>query len=168
MRSMRSFSLADMHKFNRDTVKGYVKCLEAGGFLERVEEGRFRRTVYQLVRDEGVEAPRLRADGTPTKMGLARDHMWRAMKMLGRFTYVDLAVSASTEDVPVNEMDAKDYVKHLLAAGYLTILVPATPRSKAEYRLTRNTGPMPPMVTRAKVVFDPNLGRIAWSEEIDA
>lgn len=171
MRSLRVFSMVDLDPLGveRATAKSYVECLEAGGFLVREGESRrFQRIVYRLVRDVGIEAPRLRADGTPVVQGQAREQMWRAMKMLCQFSFVDLAVSASTEAVRVSEVDARDYVRHLSHAGYLAILKPATPTSKAVYRLAKNTGPLSPMVTRAKVVFDPNLGRIAWHEEIDA
>jgi len=130
-------------------------------------QGRQTPALYELVKDVGLEAPRVRRDGTPVEQGQSREHMWRAMKMLPSFTFVDLAVNASTEEMRVTEQDAKDYVKHLLRAKYLTVLIPATPRRKATYRLTRNTGPRPPMVTRAKIVFDPNLGRIAWVEEVE-
>lgn len=171
MRRLRTFSLVDLDPLGaeRATAKSYVECLEAGGFLVRVGDSvPFQRIVYKLVRDVGIEAPRLRADGAPVVQGTSREHMWRAMKMLRQFNFVDLAVSASTDAVQVSEVDARDYVRHLARAGYLAMLKPSTPTSKAVYRLARNTGPLSPMVTRAKVVFDPNLGRIAWHEEIDA
>lgn len=169
MRRLKRFTLADLYQWDRETVKEYVQRLEAGGFLQR--EGApvpFRRVVYLLVRDVGLEAPRLQPDGSPSRMGQGREHMWRAMKMLPSFSFVDLAVSASTEEVMVSELDAKDYVKHLLRARYLAIVKPATAKCKAVYKLHRNTGPKPPMVTRAKVVFDPNLNSIAWHEDVDA
>jgi hypothetical protein len=169
MRSLRRFTLADLCGFRREAVREFTRSLEAGGYLRRVGEAApFTRTTYELAKDVGLEAPKLHRDGTPATQGLAREQMWRAMKMLQQFTFVDLAVSSSTDAVQVSEVDARDYVKHLLHAGYLTILRPATPTSKAVHRLTKNTGPKPPMVTRAKVVFDPNLGRIAWHAEIDA
>lgn len=171
MRRLRTFSMADLEPLGveRATAKSYMCCLEAGGFLVREGESRrFQRIVYRLVRDVGIEAPRLRADGTPVVQGTSREQMWRAMKMLRQFNYVDLAVSASTDAVKVNETDASDYVRHLARAGYLAILKPSTPTSKTVYRLAKNTGPLSPMVTRAKVVFDPNLGCIAWHEEINA
>jgi hypothetical protein len=169
MRTMRRFTYADLFRWDRDTVRDYVQRLLAGGFLKADRSGgRFTRIVFELVRDVGMEAPKLQRDGSPSLMGRCRENLWRAMKMGGTFTYMDLAVTASTEAVQVSEMDARDYVKHLLHAGYLAIQKPATPTSKAVYRLAKNTGPLSPMVTRAKVVFDPNLGRIAWHEEIDA
>jgi hypothetical protein len=170
MRQLRRFTLSDLaDKWGRDAVREYAWCLEAGGYLKRVgESARFQPIVYELVRDVGREAPRLQRDGRPVTQGAGREQMWRAMKMLPNFTFVDLAINASTEAVRVGEAEAQDYVHYLLRAKYLVIVRPATPRAKAVYRLARNTGPRPPMVTRAKVVFDPNLGCIAWCEEVDA
>lgn len=168
MRRLGHFTYADLYQWDSATVKDYVRRLEAGGYLKADRSGgQFRRVVFELVRDVGLEAPKLQQDGSPSRMGQGREHMWRAMKMLPSFTFVDLAISASTEDVMVSELDAKDYVKHLLRAKYLVIVKPASPSSKAIYKLHRNTGPKPPMVTRAKIVFDPNLGRIAWVEEVE-
>ena len=154
-----------------DSVRTYVDCLSAGGFISVVDQeasanNRFAK-VYELVRDIGVEAPRLQRDGTPCTQGRAREQMWRTMKLLDSFTPRELAISASTEEQPVNETDAGDYVKRLHKAGYLTLTVPSTPVRQARYRFVkaRNTGPRPPMVQRLKTVFDPNLGQIVWHEE---
>jgi hypothetical protein len=171
MRKLRRFTLADLCHLDmeRDTVRDYLRGLVKAGYVAVVvEHGRATPAAYELARDVGLEAPRVRRDGSPVERGQARDHMWRAMKMLPSFSFVDLAVSASSETVQVSEQDAQDYVKHLLRAKYLAVLQPATNRHKAVYRLVRNTGPRPPMVTRAKVVFDPNLGCVAWCEEVDA
>lgn len=170
MRRLKRFCAADLRPVgDPDTVRDYLRRLEAGGYLEREGEPvRFQPLYYRLVRDTGLEAPRLGPDGAPSGAGKGREQLWRTMKMLNTFNVVDLTVNASTEDVRVAEGEARDYVKHLERARYLVIVKPATPTSKAVYRLARNTGPRPPMVTRAKVVFDPNLGKIAWAEEVDA
>lgn len=169
MRELRRFTYADLYRWDREAVTDYVRRLVSGGHLTADRSGgRFSRVVFELVRDVGHDAPKLQRDGSPSHIGRSREQMWRAMKMLPSFSFVDLAVNASTEDAPVSAEDAKHYVKHLLRAKYLTVLQPATTHSKAIYRLARNTGPKPPMVTRAKVVFDPNLGRIAWHEAVDA
>jgi hypothetical protein len=171
MRKQRRFTRADLDHLNveRDTVRSYLRSLvKAGYVVVAVQQGHHSPAVYELTNDVGLEAPRLRRDGSPVEQGQVREHMWRTMKMLPSFTFLDVAVTASTEEVRVTEQDAKDYVKHLVRAKYLAVLKPATKRNKAVYRLARNTGPKPPMVTRAKIVFDPNLGKVAWIEEVDA
>ena len=37
---------------------------------------------YVLVRDTGLEAPRVRRDGTPVTQGLSQEQMWRSLRML--------------------------------------------------------------------------------------
>lgn len=182
IRSMRVFTAKDIaHASNRkpDTVREYFKRLMQAGIIQagdKIVTGKvnnpfqalqFQAQQYILVQDIGHEAPRLNPDGSP--LVEARDHMWRTMKMLQSFTYFDLATAASTEDCPVNPRDAQDYCGDLLRAGYLVCLRNSTPNSKALYRLLprMNTGPHAPKVQRTKCVFDPNLNKIMWHEDIE-
>lgn len=169
--------IQDMTDIPRHTIRSYVRSLIAGGYVAksgtRVERNSQRAIVFKIVKDAGREAPRLTRDGKPVIQGMARDHMWRSMKMMsaaGDFNYRELAFAARTETVHVAEIDAADYVKHLHSAGYLAITVEASRgqgKRIARYRLVNNTGPRAPMVQRLKTVFDPNLGRIVWHEEAD-
>jgi len=166
------FSLGTLREatdVHRDTIRTYLRGLEAAGFIRELGVAppvgaRF----YALVKDIGREAPRVTRDGRPVTQGRARENMWRTMKMLVDFTATDLAVAATTEETEVSEVDAKDYVQHLAKAGYLVVVREGTPKAKALYRFVkaRNTGPKPPMVQRIKSVFDPNLRRIVWCEEV--
>ena len=152
------------------TARDYVRGLEAAGYLRRVGSVRTRggpiacrAAVYELVRDVGVEAPRVRKDGTEVTQGRGREQMWRAMKILGEFSARDLAVHASTEAHAVSLEDAKHYIKYLVKAGYLAV-VRARKGEPYRYRLlpSKNTGPRAPMIQRVRQVFDPNLGRVVW------
>jgi hypothetical protein len=173
MRRLRIFTvsgLAEEIDHHRSTIRDYVECLRAGGFvtiLSTKVNGARKTHTYELTRDVGVEAPKLRKDGTPSTQGLATEQMWRTMKMMGNFTPRELAISATTELQPVDEVHALDYVGHLFSARYLALVAKSTPTSQARYRFLsmRNTGPRPPMVQRLKTVFDPNLGQIVWHEE---
>jgi hypothetical protein len=179
-------SLADAAKVHRDTVKTYVQCLLAGGVIEQTGEQpvvpqpfrkvttQFAHVVYKLVKDSGFEAPRYDRDGKPVTQGLGREQMWRTMKMLTSFTYRELAMTASTEEVPVSEVDAKDYCNYLSKAGYLAVMKPGKGGSgdkvaTAIYRFvtSKNSGPKAPMIERMKIVFDPNLGKIVWHPEVE-
>jgi len=190
MRKRKRFTarqVADDINADRDAVRSYLKCLVNGGIVaedgkEPAPTGVFGRKpthrnlmiVYRLAIDCGVDAPRLRKDGSPCEQGLPREQMWRTMHMIPTFTTRDLAASASTEAVPIDERDAKDYIGHLYRAGYLALVKSSKPGHKpgtgslAVYRLVKKTGPRPPMIQRLKTVFDPNLGQIVWHEEVDA
>lgn len=159
---------------NKRTVDDYCKALCAGGYAEGKKirakiEGHHNTThnVYRLIRDTGVHAPRLNARGEAVIT--ARDHMWRCMKMLDHFGPDELAVVSSTEDCMVAAADANKYCQCLHKAGYLLVIQPATTQCKAEYKLraSMKTGPHAPMIQRTKVVFDPNLQRIMWHEDLE-
>lgn len=157
-------TLNDIHgqtNASRDTVREYVIRLVKGGCLESLPPDQPGQEVfYRLVR-RSRDYPRLRKDGTecpPTK----RESMWRTMRMIKRFDYRELGVSASTEETPIKEQDAKDYCKHLFKAGYLKVITKATPTSPHRYLLVKDTGPKPPMIQRVKQVYDPNIKQVVW------
>jgi hypothetical protein len=166
-----------------DTARTYLKALHLGDFIHAVGTEPFVKPgiiarvsgsgmpviVYRLVRDVGVEAPRLTRDGKPVLQGLGQEQMWRAMRMMqGDWNSQDLAVAASTDDVTINEQEAARYIGHLFGAAYLQMTAKNNgPKSKARYRLVKNTGPKAPMIQRLKTVFDPNLGQVVWQEEVD-
>lgn len=165
-------SLAQATDIRRDTIRSYLHCLEAARYIDPLPD---EPGTYLLLRDVGVEAPRVTKDGRPVTQGLAREQMWRTMKILtSAWSHRDLAIAASTEAVPVAEDDAKDYCRNLTLAGYLMIVVkgkggsgPQVAATRYRFDRTKNTGPRPPMVQRMRTVFDPNLGRIVWHPEVD-
>jgi hypothetical protein len=151
------------------SVHNYLTALVRGGYvrpgpLSRRPLGGKRVRHYELIRDVGVDAPRLRKDGTELP-ATAQQHMWLTMKIVGNFTAEELALYVSSEERAVPVGTAESYIRHLEKAGYLAS---AGTQGKAPlYRLIRNTGGYPPVVQRASVVFDPNLGKIMWHEEIE-
>lgn len=157
-----------------DTARDYIISLGRGGYLAARETlnkiGRGHPVKhYTLINDAGAEAPRLRRDGTPVTQGLAQEQMWRTLRMAKSDTNArELAAHASTPTVPVAEVAAKSYLKMLDAGGYLqtTRVGHGTGNGgvQARYKLlpARNTGPRPPMVCRAKVVYDPNENRVVY------
>lgn len=187
MRKLRKFTVSDIEgatRINEGTIRTYVRGLERAGYIKRFGrqdrsdsithvKGSFAPMIYDLVRDTGIEAPRVTRQGGPVTQGRAREYLWRTLRIIGEFSYRDLAVQAATDEQPIVEADARDYVKHLHRAGYLVATTPAKPGNKpgtgspARYRLlpSKYTGPLPPMVQRVKQVFDPNLGKVVWPND---
>jgi hypothetical protein len=82
----------------------------------------------------------------------------------------NLAPRDGKPGLEVSELAAKTYVGRLAVAGYFKTVTPskhlggrggATP---AVYHLVRDTGALPPAVTKRKVVYDRNLGEFTHQE----
>lgn len=158
------------------TIRDYRRDLIAAGIVAVVTAATPRTPgTYRLVKDEGIEAPRVRRDGSRVTQGLAQEQMWRTLRMLpGDTNARELAAHACTSATPVAEAAAKDYLLTLAKAGYLL----TTQEGKglgygrggvqARYRLkpSRNTGPRPPMICRTRVVYDPNEDKIVWQPSV--
>ena len=158
------------------TVPTYCQALEKAGIVGKAGETAVGNLAVEarwvLLRDEGLEAPRLKRDGSRVTQGLAQEQMWRTLRLLGGdLNAHELAAHASTDAVPVTLSAAEHYITWLLAAGYLIRtragkgLGKAGKGLPARYRLdpARNSGPRPPMICRAKVVYDPNEDAVVWA-----
>jgi hypothetical protein len=166
------WTLAELHdrlpdRIHYDTARTYLKALVAAGYVSRDCVGiasSKNPPLYQLARDAGVEAPKLKNDGRPVTMGRAQENVWRTLRALNRpFTLHELAALAETEEYPVTLGAVQVYLQHLKAAGYLK-----TDPDSGYYRLALNTGPRPPMVQRVHRVYDPNLHQVMWTETTGA
>lgn len=147
---------------HRDTTRTYVKALLAGGYLALDDFG-----LYKLIKDNGVEAPRLRKDGTEVTQGREQENLWRTLRTIKHpVQYRELAALASTESHAVSPAFARDYLVNLYKAGYVTRNESKPFKGSCKYSLipAMNTGPRPPMIQRIKQVYDPNLGRVIWTD----
>jgi hypothetical protein len=144
---------------NIGLVEGYLKALTKAGIVEVVDEragplGRPRR-VYRLCRDLGLEAPRVRKDGTILPAP-GRQRMWRAMGILKEFSVRDLAAVASLPEAPVSPAEAVYYCRWLAKGGYLRQTTPGRYLAVPAMRY----GPRAPMIQRVRRLLDPNTGEI--------
>lgn len=182
IRRRKTFTVGDLAaqtSIPPGTIRTYVLGLDRAGYLAR--EGRDERPKqrityvknqllalrYKLVRDTGVEAPRVRKNGEPVTQGLAREALWRTMRILREFTWAELAHAASTEEVQVDRDDARKYCYALKQAGYLVLVIAGAPGRPERYRFvpSRYSGPRAPMLQRVRQVYDPNLKRVVWPKE---
>jgi len=148
-------ALVEATGLNRSSVLRYLKALTAAGHLKTraVENG--MPGIWELIRDTGHHAPRVRPDGSKVTQGEVYEQLWRGMFMLKSFSARDLIEHASIE---IHEATARDYLKRLLAAGYLRVERKADPHRAllATYRLIRHRGPKAPQIQRVQQVYDPN------------
>jgi hypothetical protein len=145
-------------------INDYVKCLVAGRYLTVVSEiGNFFVPMrYTLIKDCGVDAPRVGKEGEAVTRGAANENMWRTMKILKRFDWQDLMIAASTEELVIKENTVRRYVETLYRAGYLHCVRESTAGVRAIYLFNKNTGNRPPMIRRDKSVYDPNLDTVVY------
>lgn len=152
------------------TARDYLVGLAAAGYLTTEQHGKAPRTpfIYKLARDIGAEAPRVRKNGEEVTQGNGNEALWGAMQALKTFNARVLAKMAG-----VNESTARSYCAALAQAGYLTVDREGKGMGRggilATYRLmlSRVKGPRPPMITRLKAVYDPNIHKIVWQQNAD-
>lgn len=159
------FTLRDIWsetRASKDTVREYLTGLCRAGIVGKQTLGS-----YILVRDNGIEAPRVRRDGSEITQGRGRENIWRTIAILQEFTGRELALASSTAEHQVAVTEAETYCEILAKAGYLAIVVKGRPHHPARYRHlpSKFTGPKPPQVQRVKQLYDPNLKRVVWTEE---
>lgn len=168
IRAKEVFNIKDLRDetvMKIDSVREYVIGLEAAGYVERIPPKELRQgaaACWRLIRDVGIDAPRVRKDGSPVTQGKGRENMWKAMRVLRTFTVRDLTVHARTPDCDVKESTAEEYARHLCYAGYLHR------HEDGSYTMLPSayTGPKAPMIQRTKVVWDPNTNKVRWRSEV--
>lgn len=152
------------------TARDYLRGLAAANYLIVVQQGKRPRTpsIYSLVIDAGAEAPRVTKQGETVTQGHGNEAIWVAMQALGTFSSLVLAEMSGAKESTV-----KTYCAALVHAGYLTVVREGKGRGRggiaAQYRLlmSRVRGPRPPMITRLKAVYDPNIHEIVWQQDED-
>ena len=174
IRSLRTqFSVADLRyeaALSTTSIRDYVTGLLNAGYLkkdgEREHNGRLA-TLYTLIKDVGIESPRVRKDGSAVTQGRGNHLMWRTMKVLGTFTANDLAINASLEDCQIKPTTAQGYCQHLNKAGYLIVAQGGKSGDPSVYRLipSKYSGPQAPMIQKIKQIYDPNLKQVVWPKE---
>lgn len=156
-RHHRGFTLGDLIEqiagnIADEDVTAYVRALDRGGFivpeLTTGFDPRYRANLKY------IETPRLRADGSlmvgPTRMA----NLWRTLKMSCFITAEQLSAGASLPELPVSIKQATQYADALVATGYL--LARDSRDAPRLYRLKMSTGPRPPVILRARFVWDAN------------
>jgi hypothetical protein len=165
IREKRRFTLNDIKlETNVDTssIRSYVTGLELAGYLQPVEGAGKDR--YDLVRDIGIERPRVREDGSEVAE-TGQDKMWRLMKTQGEITWRDLALFPG-----VSEGASRSYVLTLARVGILTVTQTARPGRPGKHVLLprHNTGLRAPQILRDKSVYDPNTGQTHKPQKISS
>lgn len=162
MRELHTFSVSDLAhaaKVDRHAyyMGDYIAGLVRAGILSKEQPARFAAATYTLLRDQGVDAPRVRKDGSMLP-DTAQERMWRAMKVLRVFSVQDLVVHASLPGAPIAVSAARRYCQWLARGKYLVPL--SAPGDVQRYRFVMDTGAKAPQILRVKQLLDVNTGEI--------
>lgn len=154
---------AEAHPATARAVQSYIECLSKGGFINAVDEAPTKYRLWEVIKRQ-ARAPMLDREGKELKPALGNLAMWRAMKVRKVFDAGQIATDATQGGVSCSLASAKAYVTVLLRCGYLRVDAKSRPGTLARLRLIKDTGPLPPAVTRAKALFDRNTGELLLAQ----
>ena len=170
MRELKKFTvpeLARAAKVDRHAyyMNDYLAGLVKADILSKEQPARFSAAVYTLLHDQGVDAPRVRKDGSLVPDS-AQERMWKAMKILRVFSVCDLIVHASLPDAAIATSAARSYCQWLARGKYLAPL--SAPGDVQRYRFVRDTGAKAPQILRVKQLYDCNLGKVVAGDDLQS
>jgi len=146
--------------FCHKRVGNLIREWEEQGLLERTSAAqRNNRASFRMAND-GRLPQGMDKNAKVKRQESLRGNMWLAMRVLGSFTPRDIAATAVTENTNVSMDDAAAYCRFLAKGSepHLRVLKKSKPGvSEPQYRLIRNTGPLPPRERRIRATYDPNL-----------
>ena len=150
--AQEQFTAADIHMklgVSEDLARNIIRVWSDAGQLEVILSGHRIRTVWKVKPTAKI--------ALAAKARSPEQNMWTAMRQMKSFSPREVAAHATTEETEVTLEAAQDYCRALLGAGYLAVARKAVPgKTAAIYRLTKNTGPRAPRVSRVRAVVDAN------------
>lgn len=160
MRQEKTFTrtrIAELAACDPIKARDYLRSLKASGHVRLIQAHTPRTpALFELVHDIGVDAPRVRKDGTELPAS-GRNRMWNTMRVLGVFTADELVNAASLPDAPIAISEAAYYCRWLAQGGYL-----ASRGDCWQFIPAKFTGAKAPQILRVKALFDPNLGTVVY------
>ena len=168
--------VADLGQMKYDSARDFITGLKNAEIIAEVRREKLPNMskkidliYFRLVEDYGYNAPSVDRKGNILgKKTTVNKAMWNTLRITKQPVNAhELAALSSTDDQAVSIETADSYLRFLHHAGYLKIARAAHHAvRKAKYQLLphMNTGPNPPMIQRAKQVFDPNTNQLMYSE----
>jgi hypothetical protein len=154
--------VVDVTGFGRARCREILRRWEGRVMIKCITRGSALRVYVPCDGVDLLAAPKQAMAGEHVRDPVA--NMWRAMRVLDTFTPRDVAAIADIEEAPVSEKDAAGYCQLLLRGEYLRVIEKAQAGVRpATYKLTRNTGPLPPREKRIRALWDDNLGGTTYA-----
>lgn len=167
--ALTTYNVSRRTGLDDEAVREYLRALAKAGIV-RLIKVMDRDALWELVKDEGAEAPRVNRHGKRLPVE-AVECIWRALRILGELDAAEAANQAAIGGAVISENGARIYLQGLALAGYVT-RHGGTPGVPATYRLVpgRYSGPLHPIYQRCTYaqVYDPNLDKVVWEKDAPA
>ncbi|MGR3433520.1 MAG: hypothetical protein ACU0CO_01325 [Shimia sp.] len=85
-------------------------------------------------------------------------HIWTVICILRTFTVDDVVASLASTQKPVSRKVAQKYCTALAEAKIIAVQRKAARGRPAFYSVRQRTGPLPPVIRRVPLLYDPNTG----------
>lgn len=145
-------------------VESYMARLHMAGYVAAAGETTDRKRLWQLT-SQKVVPPFLDTKGNPAHGHEMLTRIWRALKMAKAVSVSTLRSFVDDGEVTLSADTARTYLNALAEAGYLDVIEAKVPLGERRYRLKPGmmTGPLPPRLLRATLVYDPNRKELSSS-----
>lgn len=143
-------------------VESYIGKLHAAALVSRAGETTDRKALWQLG-SRKVQPPFLDGRGNPSHAHETALRIWKALRMAKVVSVTTLRNFVDDRDFTLSADTARTYLNALMRAGYLDLIPAEQACGENRYRLrpVMMTGPLPPRLLRATLVYDPNRQSIA-------
>ena len=151
-------------------VYHYLRSLSKAQFVTVREVATTKRKgdrlskAYTLIKNTGIEAPRINAKGEIVTAGPKYELLWRTFRILNTVTTDQLLDHAAAAGLEMTKRSVNTYTRALLDAGYISAAGKDGSRIFT-LKPAMNTGPRPPQIQSIKAVYDPNLNKVMHSED---
>lgn len=144
------------------TVEAYLARLHAAGLVYHAGEAQERRRLWGLDTRK-VQPPFLDGKGNPSHAHEMASRIWRALKMAKLVSVSVLRAMLDDRDFTLPAETARLYLNALAKAGYLDVIAAEQKCDEQRFRIRAHmvTGPLPPRLLKAQLVYDPNRQAIA-------
>lgn len=160
---LSTYNVARRSGLDDESVRDYLRALAKAGIVRQIAVND-RDATWELLKDEGAEAPRVNKRGERLPPD-AVECIWRALRIMGELSATEAAEQATAGGAKITENGARIYLQGLALAGYVA-REGGTPGKPSVFRLLpgRNSGPLHPIYQRNTYaqVYDPNLDRVVW------
>lgn len=157
-RCLSAHDLATQAQATTGAAERYLQKLVKAGFADIVGKTTDQLDCYAIRRMQ-VDPVVLDQRGKPSADWERRRAIWRQIRSFGVFTVAQLWM-VLREHGQVTLEHVETYIARLVAADFLVILEKMGRKPEAfQLRPSRNTGPLPPRLCEAQLVYDVNCGQ---------